>query len=553
MTRTRSMATLHKAPVSPSASLEKRPSSSKKKNTKKARHAFPKNFTADDSLMFWGLEHKIRFASFSKRPILPGRVINLEQLEASHCAVSTFFCAQKLSLLLCLRGLKLLKEIVLLFYANLRISADSCEWETLVLGNHIVLNDYLFKEVFGSDFSDDIPFMHGNVWPDQFEISLEDAKIFVAETGSDLSNFGPLSFGFENHILAHIVATTLVPRKGSLSNISNIDVLVLYCLLKKHSINWPLWFRNYMIESVEDSNPLASFPYGLLISRIIVDSLVDLSKYMADTPKATRISADSAALLLKEAEHIKVRLAGLETHKQVLQDTLGRVLQLHKDSSTDVGKLRLEVGGLKKDVIRSVNTILKKVNSIKTGADSAHNKLVVLMHTSYSTLSKTVERSLNTFCKNVLNTLKGRKSSHNIQKGGAHKCSLVQDTSNMARSTRNATNRVKLKMLHHIGSKPIREIIYQKGGKDDNPPNLTTIFFETRKKDNKLVEPEAIEKHAQLEEIVQADPSLHTIEIVEKCCGPQTRRHVFGFGGGVKAKIWKVELHQRLNCCLRYV
>ncbi|XP_006368130.1 uncharacterized protein [Solanum tuberosum] len=90
-------------------------------------------------------------------------------------------------------------------------------------------------------------------------------------------------------------------------------------------------------------------------------------------------------------------------------------------------------------------------------------------------------------------------------------------------------------MLHHIGSKPIREIIYQKGGKDGNPPDLATIFFETRKKDNKLVEPEAIEKHAQLQEIVQADPSLPSIEIVEKCCGPQTRSHVFGFGGGVKA------------------
>ncbi|KAH0698096.1 hypothetical protein KY289_015578, partial [Solanum tuberosum] len=105
-----------------------------------------------------------------------------------------------------------------------------------------------------------------------------------------------------------------------------------------------------------------------------------------------------------------------------------------------------------------------------------------------------------------------------------------------ARSIRNATNRSKLRMLHHIGSKPIREIIYQKGGKDGNPPDLATIFFETRKKDIKLVEPEAIEKHAQLEEIVQEDPSLASIEIVEKCCGPQTRSHVFGFGGGVKAK-----------------
>lgn len=104
-----------------------------------------------------------------------------------------------------------------------------------------------------------------------------------------------------------------------------------------------------------------------------------------------------------------------------------------------------------------------------------------------------------------------------------------------ARSSRNAANRAKLTMLHHIGSKPIREIIYQKGGKDGNPPDLATIFFETRKKDNKLVEPEAIEKHAQLQEIVQADPSLPSIEIVEKCCGPQTRSHAFGFGGGVKA------------------
>ncbi|KAH0776639.1 hypothetical protein KY290_008050 [Solanum tuberosum] len=43
-----------------------------------------------------------------------------------------------------------------------------------------------------------------------------------------------------------------------------------------------------------------------------------------------------------------------------------------------------------------------------------------------------------------------------------------------------------------------------KGGNYGNPPNLATIFFETRKKDNKLVEHEAIEKHvglAQLDEM----------------------------------------------------
>uniref|UniRef100_K4D0Y1 Uncharacterized protein n=1 Tax=Solanum lycopersicum TaxID=4081 RepID=K4D0Y1_SOLLC len=66
--------------------------------------------------------------------------------------------------------------------------------------------------------------------------------------------------------------------------------------------------------------------------------------------------------------------------------------------------------------------------------------------------------------------------------------------------------------------------------------DFTTIFFETRKKDNELVEPKAIEKQAQLEEMVHEDPSLTTEELVENFCGPQTRSHVFGFGGGVKAE-----------------
>ncbi|XP_033512941.1 uncharacterized protein [Nicotiana tomentosiformis] len=77
-----------------------------------------------------------------------------------------------------------------------------------------------------------------------------------------------------------------------------------------------------------------------------------------------------------------------------------------------------------------------------------------------------------------------------------------------ARSNRNAANRTKLKMLHHIGSKPIREIIYQK---------------------------------AQIKELVQSEPPLPSIKIVEKYFGPQSRSHVFGFGGGLKAKDLKGE------------
>ncbi|KAG5630666.1 hypothetical protein H5410_002383 [Solanum commersonii] len=61
-----------------------------------------------------------------------------------------------------------------------------------------------------------------------------------------------------------------------------------------------------------------------------------------------------------------------------------------------------------------------------------------------------------------------------------------------------------------IGSKPIREIIYELGGKHGNPPNMATIFFETRKKDKKLCEPETYKKYR--------------------------KNHVVGFCGGITSR-----------------
>ncbi|XP_075077804.1 uncharacterized protein LOC107829752 isoform X1 [Nicotiana tabacum] len=103
------------------------------------------------------------------------------------------------------------------------------------------------------------------------------------------------------------------------------------------------------------------------------------------------------------------------------------------------------------------------------------------------------------------------------------------------KSVRNSVNRSKLSMSHCTGSKPIREIIYELGGKDGNPPDVATIFFETRKMDNKLVESETNEKYSKIQEVVQSESSLTNIEVVERCFGPQRKSHVVGFGGGITA------------------
>ncbi|KAH0653076.1 hypothetical protein KY289_030754 [Solanum tuberosum] len=225
-----------------SVSSKKRASTSKQKDSKKPRPLVTGSLSQADMQRFWGIEQKRRYDIFKSRPIVLGRVVNISQLKDSLCPVSSYLKVQKLSMFFTFCGLELFEEVVRLFYANLRISPDN------------------------------------------------GAKRAVAEPDSNISHFGALSLCFENRILARIVATTLIPRKGSLSNISTRDVFILYCLLRKYCINWAKWFKEYMSESAEDTNASASLPYGLLISRILVDRFVDLSMF---TPIVINATYDS--------------------------------------------------------------------------------------------------------------------------------------------------------------------------------------------------------------------------------------------------------------------
>lgn len=418
-------------PSKPSPKKKYAPSKDKGKSNKKLRQGEANDFTAADMRLFWSAKQKDKFLAFNNRPIVTGRVINLEQLEDSHCAVSAYFKAQNLSLFFQRCGLVVYEEPVRMFYANLRVSKDSGELETLVLGKRIILNDSLFEKVFKTKFSGDIPFMTG-CWLDDFEVTLDEAKIFVAESESDLSDFGPSTICFENHILAHIIATTLLPRKGSLSNITDRDVFVLYCLLKKYKINWGEWFRTYMIESATESDTHAILPYGLIISRILIGLYIDLFYYkplevsvtydirtfasmgyiLSDgkwskkgpvkmkvkQPWASKITTDSATDLLKEVAEIN----GM----QHTQEKMDKILQLPKDTGTNVGKLRISMDSIHQQEGIKTNKLINRVDCLNHGASSSQTELAVTIQTSYSNLSWNVERSNNSFAGRIINTLK---------------------------------------------------------------------------------------------------------------------------------------------------
>jgi len=66
----------------------------------------------------------------------------------------------------------------------------------------------------------------------------------------------------------------------------------------------------------------------------------------------------------------------------------------------------------------------------------------------------------------------------------------------IAKSKRNSTNRYSLKNHHRSGSKPYRQIIWDNGGNENNPPSLDTLFSITHTKGGTFVDSETSSKLA---------------------------------------------------------
>lgn len=196
------------------------------------------------------------------------------QLEDSHCHIRSYFKAQKLSLLFQFCGMEVYEEYIHLFYANLWISKDSGELETLVLENSIIVNKYLFEQVFGTKFFGVIPFM---------VVDLKILRSLLKQPKVLLLN---LTLTFQSLVLTLFVLNItsypilLLPLWFLVKNLSTISPIEM-CLCSTAflrniaSIGLP-GFYEYIVENAENTNANASLPYGLIISRILVSSMIDL-------------------------------------------------------------------------------------------------------------------------------------------------------------------------------------------------------------------------------------------------------------------------------------
>lgn len=122
----------------------------------------------------------------------------------------------------------------------------------------------------------------------------------------------------------------------------------------------------------------------------------DFVKARYDLPKVSNFIA-STSIVVKEIEEMKERLHDIEESLMSLQESVSKLIQLGKDTSTDIRMVHCVLDNLKKGV-KIFNKVFKQVDSIKIEVKYSHNELAISMQKSYSNFSKNVERSYERFC-----------------------------------------------------------------------------------------------------------------------------------------------------------
>ncbi|WMV42845.1 hypothetical protein MTR67_036230 [Solanum verrucosum] len=226
---------------------------------------------------------------------------------------------------------------------------------------------------------------------------------------------------------------------------------------------------------------------------------------------------------------------------------------LRSKSEKEIGHNFTYGGSVKGSIVRGSVEKRTMVGNNKGLNAETYNQNVIAQKTNVVPPGFDALEDETSFPNDDLEVMQQTVRSKSAKENGQNITSVCSVKGSIETSTRNAMNRSKLSMPHRTGSKPIREIVYELGGKHGNPPDMETIFFETRKKDNKLLEPKTNQKYEEIQELLQVEPSLTNIEVVERCFGPQSKSYVVGFGGGITSKDLKggssakVALLEQLN------
>lgn len=371
--------------------------------------------SSDVKAEFWSSSNEALFQSLKPKTVVHSRVVDLNLLFSLNCPIKELFEFQGWANLFTTTPKVVYEPLVRLFYANLR-SPKSGELESLVLGKRIFLDSDIFEEIFDihcSGFSVSLK----NSWPSDFDISFEEAKKAMVLDPSALcpSSLGPKDVSFETRVIAHIVATTLLPRAGSFSTLTVRDTFFTYCLLFKRRFKLSSYILNFMLDSASDSS---SLPYGMIITRILEANHVCLNdvppiqvkqcynsrafgsmgyvhsndswvlKFDVHASVAQDIPGDPSpsnpvppfSMDTKVLEDLVAKVSAMDAKFEALQDlliathykfdqineSLEKVKSVSKEAGTDVAKIRLKLDQVIKESVKVATKIQASSDAVTT-------------------------------------------------------------------------------------------------------------------------------------------------------------------------------------------
>ncbi|XP_070014826.1 uncharacterized protein [Nicotiana sylvestris] len=264
-----------------------------------------------------------------------------------------------------------------------------------------------------STIEEGFPMLFKNSWPDDFEITFDQAKRCISECSSESlpNQLGPSDVSFETRVLAHIVATSLLPRTGSSSTFSQRDTFLIYYLMTKLKIKLSSWVINFMIESVDDPTSLS---YGMSITHILEAYNISISEYpFVSVSKSynSRAFASMGYVCVKgtwvkkqegEVKHVQPnpktkasvshhslsnrdlaeKLTTIDNQLNIIKDllvatqsTVGDIHAISKETRYDVSKIRVAILRFRENTIKAFKEVDDMLDGVTVLANASFEQL----------------------------------------------------------------------------------------------------------------------------------------------------------------------------------
>ncbi|KAF3621956.1 hypothetical protein FXO38_31583 [Capsicum annuum] len=155
------------------------------------------------------------------------------------------------------------------------------------------------------------------------------------------------------------------------------------------------------VSTTYDSKIFASMRYVLLEDEWCKK---ETSKSQLDIPKVRKSMSNSMFFYAKEIEELKDRITATKEGIVSLQELISKLLQLSKETSIKIGKVRLSLDYFKQEGVKLLNRMFAHVETIKLEIFFSSNKLTISVQNSFSSFTKSVGKSYEWFCTNMPNT-----------------------------------------------------------------------------------------------------------------------------------------------------